>query len=872
MFKGFADNYRHRLVRWVDGVRQRALLVVAASVLATLASFFYVTTHFSINTDTSDMLSPELEFRRHSRALSESFPQFSDNILIVIDGETPDLADDAALRFAERLRRTPELFGEVYDPAGDPFFRQNGLLYMDADELTALADRLAEAQPFLGVLWRDPSLVGLFRMLGLALDEAVKDDGSKGIPIERALNAIAGEVEAMNQGRFGQLSWRRLMTGEASVGPARRYIQIQPTLDFGSLAPAKQAMDAVRALAADMNIDNAHGLRLRMTGSAALADEELASVEEGMGLAGVVSLVLVIGLLMVGLKSGPMVWATLITLIMGLIWTAAFAIAALGQLNLISVAFAVLFIGLSVDFGIHFALRYKEDLDNFASHGAALRYAAAGVGGALGLSATAATIAFYSFLFTNYLGLAELGLIAGTGMFIALFANLTVLPALLTLVHPAPTPIGKEVRSAAVFSIAVKWPRSVIGVAIIAAIAAGALSSDVSFDFDPMNLRDPESESVATVIDMMSDSRTSPYTITVLTEDLPRALALAERLRDLDTVEDVETLNDYVPVGQTQKLETINEMALFLSPSLMSVGQPQQPGHQQKLDSFGAMFAKLEKIALTAAENDLQKSARRLLAAFMAIRDPSAEATVTELEHRLLDSLPGRLQMLKESLNAAPVAMADLPTSISARQVADDGRAKVTVYPKENLQQRQSLIRFVTDVRRVAPTATGAPVIIFEAGRAVIDSFVRAAGISVSCILVLLLIVFENLRRSILVFAMLSLAALWTVAASAVLSLPFNFANVIVLPLLFGLGVAGGIHFVMRDNAVHEHDGVMATSTPRAILFSALTTIGSFGSIALSGHPGTASMGMLLTIALVCTLVTTLLVLPAFLAISKGNK
>ena len=229
------------------------------------------------------------------------------------------------------------------------------------------------------------------------------------------------------------------MMGEAVDAQAnRRFIVIQPVLDFASLQPASKGMRAVRRLAAENDLDPAHGVRIRLTGSVALEDEELQSVEQGMGLAALLSLTLVMGLLLVGLRSGRLIVATAAALIMGLIWTAAFAFAALGALNLMSVAFAVLFIGLSVDFGIHFGLRYQEAVDARDGHAEALRRAASGVGGALTLCAVAAAIGFYSFLPTDYRGLAELGLIAGTGMFVALFANMTVLPAFLTLMPLRP--------------------------------------------------------------------------------------------------------------------------------------------------------------------------------------------------------------------------------------------------------------------------------------------------------------------------------------------------------------------------------------------------------------------------------------------------
>ena len=590
VIEAVTSSFRRLLVRWVDFCRRSAAGVAIAAVIASLGAGVFVATNMRINTDTSDMLSPELPFRRNASALSEAFPQFSDNIVVVVDGDNADLADDAADALAERMRRRPEVFGEVFDPAGHPFFRRNGLLYLDTDDLEDLADRLAQAQPFLGTLWRDPSLGGLFAMLEKAIDEGLAGDGDMAIDVTAVLDAVSLVVTAQAEGRFANLSWRHLMSGEDDAA-ARRLLLIQPRLDFGSLRPAAAAMAAVRGLAAEMGLDQLHGVRVRLTGSAALSHEELKSVQEGMGLAALLSLSLVVTLLLSGLGSARLTGAILATLVMGLVWTSAFALGAVGQLNLISVAFAILFIGLSVDFGIHFGLRYKEDIDAGGAHAAALQEAASGIGGALTLCAVAAAIGFFSFLPTDYLGLAELGLIAGVGMFVALFANLTVLPALLTLLPPRPKAPRTERRRPRLQPFIRAHPRAVAWGALAVGLAAAALVPEVRFDFDPFNLKDPETESASTLSDLMEDSRTSPYAIVVLAPDLEAATALGARVAALPEVDSVETLADLVPDDQEEKLDIIADMAFFLTPALGEGRRADapDPGHNR------AALARLEE-------------------------------------------------------------------------------------------------------------------------------------------------------------------------------------------------------------------------------------------------------------------------------------
>ena len=874
MIRTLTQQHRRFSLRWTNFVRRWAWAVVVLSLLSAVASVFYIAGNIAINTDTTDMLSADLPFRKHWRAENEAFPQFDNTVVVVVEGETPDLADDGAAALATRMRGQPALFGSVFYPQGDGFFLRNGLLYLDVDELYELSDRLAAAQPFLGALSADPSLRGLFGILALAVEQTGKAEGDVPIELAPMLEAIAEVVEAQAAGRFAQLSWQRLMSGGEEAGedegPADRLrlIVIQPPLDFESMQPAAPAMGGIHAIARDLKLDEAHGFTVRITGEAALESEELETVAVGMEIAGGVSLVLVIGLLLLCYHSLRTAIATLVSLIVGLIWTAAFAVAAVGALNLISVAFAVLFIGLGVDFGIHYALRYREALRAGADHTIALRRAVSSVGGALTLSAVAAAIGFYSFLPTDYTGLAELGLIAGTGMGIALFANTTLLPALLTLVQPRSPVTWGAVRTLAgrTTHAVVPYARPIIWGALAVGIGAAALIPWARFDFDPLNLQSRESEAVATLLDLMKQGENVGYFISVVTEDLDRAQALAERAIALEPVSSTLTAADFVPHDQDEKLDIIGTLALILEPSLTGQAEP-PPNEEQVVAALADLKGALAGLAAGDHGGD-SGAAARLLAAFAALPGGGADpAALADLQIRLLSGLGGRLEALRQSLGAAPVTLDDLPTDLRVRFIAADGRARLEIYPKENIQEDSDALRvFVDAVIAIAPDATGAPIVMLEGGRAVILAFFQAAGLAVVAITVLLVVLLRNLRDIAMVFAPLVLAALLTVAATVLLDMPFNFANVIVLPLLFGLGVAGSLQLVMREIREHGTAGVLTSSTPRAVLFSAVTTIGSFGSLGLSGHPGTASMGLLLAIAITLSMVCSLVVLPALMA------
>ncbi len=861
--------------RWVTGVTKRALLVIALCLLSGAGALYYTLSHMGINTSVVDMLSADLPFRQNDIAVMEAFPAITDSLVVVVEGPDGARNEKAAERLSQALAQDPALFPTVFYPQADPFFRRNGLLYQDTAELEALSNRLAQAQPLLISLQDDPTLRGLAALLGQAMNPALQEQGEveaqAGLEgLAPSLRAMAEAVENLAQDPNAQLQWRDLIRGEVAKGDrggTRQLIAVKPALDYASLAPAAPALRAIEQQIADLGLADDPSLSIRVTGEPLLLQDELASVEQGIGWVGLISFVLVSLLLAIGLRSGSLILATLITLIVGLIWTAFAAAVVVGELNLISVAFAVLFIGLSVDFGIHFCLRYQEAMGAGpqGDKAEALRLTARHIGGALTLTAVTAAIGFLSFLPTSYRGLSELGLISAMGMGIALFSNLTLLPALLSClsapqgVQRRPLPIAGRLDA-----LITRHRRSVLVGAGLLALACLASLPFARFDDDPMNLRDPDSPSVAVLFDLLDDPRVQPYAAEILVPDRESAARIAAQLNTLPEVASTIWLGDYLPNDQDEKLAIIEEMGFFLSSLLFPSTAAAPPDAQESTEAL----ASLDRSLAAAEDGPLAEAAGRLRQALADAR--AAGASPQAIEAALLSDLPDQLDRLAEALLAEDVDFGALPDSLIQRSEARDGRNLIQVNPAWDLRDQAARHAFVAAIRSVAPNASGPPVVITEAGRAVVVAFTQALTIAVIAISLLLLVVLRSIKDSLFVLAPLSLAALMTVAATVVLNLPFNFANIIVLPLLFGLGVAGGIHLVMRTRS-SDQAAMLQSSTPRAVFFSSLTTIGSFCALALSSHRGTASMGELLTIAITFTLLSCLVVLPALLADTKAR-
>lgn len=855
------------LVWWVEGVHKFAWLVIAGAVLLTGVSGWYTVRHLGMNTDTQALISQRLDYWKTFRAFQEAFPQLRDNIVVLVEGDSPDRAEDAANALVAKLHHDDKLFEDIFFPGGDPFFRQEGLLFLETKELENLSDRLAQAQPLLGTLVADPSLRGFFDVLGKAAEGIERGDVDSGLLV-RPLTMIGDTIETRLAGKDARLSWRDLMTGLPDRPSDRRQvILLKPRVDWNGFEPAHQAITTVRTAVASLPPNLAQGVRVRLTGGPAMDEDDLASVKRGAGLASVISFVLVSVIVFLGLRSPRLVLATVSTLFLSLVWTAGFATLSIGYLNLISVAFAVLFIGLAVDFSIQFGLRYKESVDQGADLATALKNAAANTGVAVSLAAFCASIGFFAFVPTSYAGLSQLGIIAGAGMFIGLFATLTLLPALLTVMPLRVSRRSVEAGGSHLFaSFLARHFRAVCWGALALGLASLAAFPYARFDIDPINLKDPNSESVQAYMDVTRDSDTSPYSINILMPNLHEADAIAKRLEKLHETKSTVTLSSFVPQHQKTKLALIDEMATFLP--MFEGSQPKAlPSDAERRQAAMRLQTKLEALAASARAQSVAEPARRLaglLGRFAAGpgHDPAA---YRELEVALLAHLPGRLTSLSEALNARPVTLETLPANLKALYVTPAGQARVEVFPAERLTDEDALHRFVDAVRVIAPNATDTPVLLLEGSKVVIGAFEQAGVITFIAIGFLLAILLRSFWDSLLVLLPLAFAAVLAVAIVVVTGMSLNFANIIALPLLFSLGVAFGIYLVLRHRETHRVTDLLRTSTPRAVLFSALTTMVSFSSLMVSSHRGMASMGYLLGLCLTLALVCTLIVLPALL-------
>jgi hopanoid biosynthesis associated RND transporter like protein HpnN len=831
---------------WVVTVSRHPLLVLSILVPLVAAALVYTGNGLRMDTDTSNLFSAELPWRRTQERFEQAFPQHVETLLVVIDGPSPGRTRDAARRLAARLRAEEELIEAVYAPGAEPFFERQALLYLDLEELEVLTDRLSNLQPVLSGLVRDRSLRGMLDVLANAV-EAAREDAS--IDLELVVSHINAAVQRHLGSPAVTRSWQELMSGEEEGVEARRQVlAVRPRFDFGALRPAGASVEAVRRIAAGIG---------------------------GAAMAAVASLTFALAALWFAFRSAKLVVASLLTLIAGLVLTAAFATATVGALNLISIAFAVLYIGLGVDFAIHLGVRYGELRSEGVDNEPALEKSARDVGPSLLVCAITTAVGFYSFIPTDYVGVSELGVISGSSMFVSLALNLTLLPALLSapLLRPSGIPRSAFSRGGPerLVGLPLRHPVAIRRCAIALAATAVALLPLVRFDYDPLNLRDPGSESVRTFRDLQDEGAMPLRAVTLLADGEAEAETLVAELRELPSVDQVVYLGDFVPDDQKRKLAAIDYIGVILEPIFQPREVQEGPSQEEQLKALRSFLPALRSLldsdeppGWRAEAESLHASLERLLESLQGRGSEAATRQIARLEAELFGTFEEGIDTLRTSLGAEFVTLSELPRKFVRSWRTADGTLRIEAFPTEDLSESRALRRFVSEVRSVTEHATGTPVISLESGEAVVRALRQAFAGAFVFICVLLFVVLRSALDEVLVLVPLLWGALLTGLGSVLLSVPFNFANIIALPLLLGIGVDSGIHAVLRMRSSGDsYAQWLRSSTARGVYYSALTTIGSFVSLTVSVHPGTASMGLLLTVGVLSTLVGTLVVLPA---------
>jgi hypothetical protein len=863
MTEGNASRFENGLIRtWavqlVAGSAERAPLAVSIILLITLVASFVVWRFASVDSDLGKLIKPsgDVAWYQDNEVYKAAFPTSQQTAVVVVSGADPRAVDRGAKDLVAGLRAT-SAFEFVFAAALSRFQQAHRAYYLTADHLAGWARGVAHDAATLAALG------GRVDVATLTLAWAEHQRLAAEIPLPTLLAELPEGLARWNRGDAQQPLipiYRHLEP--QGPGPHYQLIVLKGPQNHADRQPNAALVARIRNVLDDVELPA--GVSARLTGEVALAHEEMTEALEGIGLAGSLSLLMLALILGIGIRNARVILTIFALLAVGTVWTLAWAVLSVGSMNTLALIFVVMFFGLGVDFAVHLALAYRESSPS-GRPGAGVSQVAP----SLMLCMLTTSIGFLAFAPTDYRGLAELGIICAGAMVVATVLALTLVPALFALLHIPPAPLltglDRSKRDKPVPDAPARRRRAnrVLLFTGFAAVIAAFFARDLDFDYSVLAMRDASTEGMQTLLELQENGVSTDYSIVVLADDGVAAKALKDQLVALPEVGVVTIPADLLPEDAEGTRAVLDQLTAPVDsiPALADASSAERI--DAALAALGQLGAGQRDASITPEASTVQTTARVLAQILGELAEHPDR--LSELDRQVAADAASDIATLRRIVAAQPFGFQDLPIDLRSRLVTSDGRHLVTVLPAAPITTRAATEDFIDAVAVLAPNIAGRAVVEWGVGEVVVDSFLQAVALALVAILALLTIYYRGVLLPILVLLPLVLSTLFTFAFMVVGGLSLNMANILVVPLIFGLGVDSGIHVVDRFRHENDTEGLFRSSTARAVIISGLTTIGTFCSLMLSPHKGAASIGLLLTVSITLMLVITLKVLPALL-------
>ena len=875
--------------RLFNFVSRNPKMILAIALLVSLFSILYTKKHMAFLTGRDDLMPRNAPFQLDYRAYRSEFGD-QEEIVAVIESDDAERATRAADALHTRLKQDSTRFRDIFYPGGLPYFRTNGLLFMPLEDIRALRQTLAMAAPVLKDLAASPSVQTLFTSLTNQIDAYLTTPTAEKLAsLEFMLKTLDTGFKGFD-GKTSTLSMDSFLKGGGSGEPSmleragrQQVITMRPVKDESSFVASEQSIKAARtALQEVLAKSEFKGVSGGLTGVPVLEYEEMATSQADIEKATILSLSLTVILLLFAFRGILNVVAAMVSLIVGICLSFGFATLAVGHLNILSMVFAIMLIGLGIEYGIQVVLRYQEELKKGAAGHQAIAIGLTSNIRSIIMAASTVALAFATFAFTDFKGIAELGIIAAGGVAICVLATFTVLPAMLVLLERFRKPstaanctvVAPSGTSRLDFLFA--RPRSIAAATLLVSLACLWPTLGMRFDYNLMNLQARGLQSVEYAYKLMRSRENSGYFAAVSAGSRNEARRLTARLEQLQSVDHVVGLDSLVPERQDEKLA---ELAAIRA--VMSQVRPVPYDENLKVMELPTVFEnfrnRLEQLSKHLAAQKLPEGQwvgafLKTLDAFFASlekeKDRNALGMLREFQGSMFAELPAKLSMMKESLNAVKVGEADVPEELKARFVGKTGKLLLQVAPKKEIFEHGPLKEFVAEVKGVAPAATGEPVMVLESLTVLRDAYLTAFAYAFAGIAVILLINFKSIRFALLGSIPLLAGLLLMVGGMKLIGVSFNSANIIVLPLILGVGIDSAIYIINRYRQGNESPGQVAcSSTGVGVFLNALTILFSFGALMVARHQGVFSIGAVMSLGMVASVAVFLVFLPALLSL-----
>ncbi len=879
-----------------------SLLVIAASLILAILSLWVTAQKLTFKTGRGDLVAKGLPYVKLYKNYRAQFEDLS-GMVVVVEGESPADMSGYAEALEKKLQAQPHLFSKVVYKIDTSYFRSRFLLYLDQDELESLIRKLEDHQDFLESVNVAPGLHPLLSSINAEIssgmvdslltdflggEEESKEENEK----EADLNLLIRLLEEMTRFLKGETSyrspWQALFKGGdeslreqgymVSKNGELLFILIVPNDDETSFTGYKDAVEQARQVIAETRIDFP-GVTVGLTGEDVISSDEMVTTQSDVETASKIALIGVALLFIIAYQGVVKPLLAVFCLLLGLSWTMGFTALTIGHLNILSVVFTTILIGLGIDFGIHILGRFKEERQQGNEILPALQKTLQGTGKGNFAGAITTAIAFGAMVLTDFIGIVELGWIAGWGILFCMVSMLLVLPALITVEEKWRKPSYLQTKSTTAAQRG--WIDKlfdhyylIIGVCTVLVLIASLSLKGLRFDYNLLNLQAKGTEAVQYEMKILESAGRSAWSAAMLADSLKEIQEKERQLKALPTVARVESISAVIPDNQEENAQIIREN---LAPLLMDLEvEPEDVDF-----SWKAMNKTLKGIQfkLQGREEDeldpvqvAGNRVRNFLEQSQKVEPDLAEKRLRNFSELLFTDYRNLMEELKANADVKLVKLEEIPETLRKRYISQKGKYVAHIFPSVDVWDLDERQKYLNDLRSVDLNVTGTAIHMFESTRLMTEGYVNGGLYAMTAIIIYVFFLFRNLRTVFFVLLPVLVGSIWTVGVMELIGLKLNMANLVILPLILGIGVVNGIHITHRYREEEDkHATILGKSTGQAVLLSSLTTMIGFGSMMVANHYGVFSLGMVLTLGVFNCLIASITFLPALLKLSTAK-
>jgi hopanoid biosynthesis associated RND transporter like protein HpnN len=901
----------HRLIR------NHPYAIVAAALCLAALSFAYTRGHLEFWTERNVLISQKSP---SAMLYGEYRKEFKDDyVILVLRSKDLEQAKRFASDLGKRMEADRDTIQEVFYRIPMETFRRQALLFLDPQEIEDLHTKIEKHQDLLQRLASSPGLLTLLRTINEQISRALvrtaisglfSEEDGKGREEEKArvdpedLRLMSSLMDSLytwltDPPRY-RSPWGVFMQDPGGMSEDGYLIDEERGWLFmmaylkdleGSFNREGAAIERIREHIGEVSA-RVPDVNVAITGTPALNSDEMASSFEDMTRAMGLALLLVTVLFVIGFGEARRPLAAVLALLLGIVWALGWLSLTVGHLTILSMAFGSILVGLGIDFGIHLVARYEKERNSGQDPSTALGTALHRVGRAIFSGAITTAAAFFALGFSSFRGIKEFGWIAGSGILCCFVAELFFLPVLLLwLDRKSGGHLKTEGRKKAgrprlerVLGWPARHPGWVVPVAGCMAVVAVLPWAKVRFDYNLLHLQPKGTEAVEWELKLLEAQGDASIFAAVLVDSLEEARERAGQYEELSLVNKVESLADYVPTDPEERMDRILELAPLFEEVELETERPSTPSlkqvgrwiakirfklrEEEKEESGGRVLTKTGTLPPPDTVSGASLRTERVLRLLEADETQGKDFALGKYQERLFIDFRRKIELIMASLDPVPITVEGLPELLKKRFIGTSGRLVLQIYPKEDIWELGPQRRFVEQLASVNPEVTGTAVQNYDATKSLLDAYIQGGLYAVCAIILILFVDFRHPVLVLLTLLPLLFGGLWTLLGMKVLKMAFNPANLVIIPLLVGIGVDNGIHVIRHFLGSRSSDDEIAgSSTGRAITISTLTTMAGFGSLMIARHQGIHSVGTLLTLAMASCLLASLVVLPSLLLI-----